>query len=60
MNVVFTIKGKDYAVGLREAKRILNNVYDQVTSICINKENIEIDRDERMSIIKQLHGELYV
>ena len=60
MNIIFTIKDKEYVVGIMEAKRILNNVYDQVTSICIDGEDIEIDRAERMNIIKQLHGELYV
>ena len=60
MNVIFTIKDKEYVVGIMDAKRILNNIYECCTSVNINGDDVEVDRAARMEIMKQLHGELYV
>ena len=60
MNVIFEVNYQEYVVNLREAKRILNEIYKCTNSITINGEEIAIDRAERMLLIKQLHGEIYV
>lgn len=60
MNVITMINDKQYVLPLMEAKRVLNNVYDGCKSLTINGETINIDRAERMRIMQQLHGEIYV
>ena len=60
MNVIFEVNYKEYVVNLREAKRILNEIYKCTNSITINGEEVSVDRAERMLIMKQLHGEIYV
>ena len=60
MNVVFTVRGKEVVSSLREAKRILNNLYEHCDQVYINGERTDIDQYDREDIIKQLHGEIYV
>ena len=60
MNVIFNLKGIEYVVTLREAKRILNNVYDKCDQVYINGKKIEVDHRDRHEIMQQLHGEIYV
>ena len=60
MNVSLTLQDKDFIVGLMDAKRILNNVYEGCEQVYINGEKILIDESDRNDIMKQLHGEIYV
>ena len=60
MNVALTVHGKDYIVELRDAKRILNNVYEGCDQVYVNGNKILVDIHERQEIMKQLHGEIYV
>ena len=60
MNVIITIHGKDDVIGIMDAKRVLNNLYEGAEQVYINGRKIEIDAEERRAIMRQLHGELYV
>ena len=60
MNVIFEVNYKQYVVDLREAKKVLNQIYKCTNSITINGAEVSVDRAERMLLMKQLHGEIYV
>ena len=60
MNVEIKVCDKTYIVGLRDAKRILNNVYEGCDQVYVNGNKILVDQDERLEIMKQLHGVIYV
>ena len=60
MNVIFEVKDVERVVNMIEAKRILNNVYEEAEQIYVNGEKIEIDRTERINILTQLHRQIYV
>ena len=60
MNVVFEVRDIEYVVGITDAKRILNNVYEKCDQVYVNGKKILVDRAERIKILTQLHGQLYV
>ena len=60
MNVIFEILGTEYTVELKEAKHLLNEVYDEADTITVGEETIELDRAARADILKQLHGQIFI
>jgi hypothetical protein len=60
MNVIVDIHDKEYVLGLREAKKVLNDTYNGYDHVVINDDKIEVDRITRDEIKKQLHGQIYV
>ena len=60
VNVIFEISGTEYTVELKEAKHLLNEVYDEADSITVGEETIELDGTARADILKQLHGQIFI
>lgn len=59
-NVIVDLNDKDYVLTINEARELLRDAESGSEVTLVLGDDITLDKDKRLKIMRQLHGQLYV